>query len=676
MSAFRRVVSLGLVTAAVAVPLQFVAATDAHAALASSKITLENGWTTASGTGSPSASVVQGVVTLNGAIRTAGTNPVAFTLSSKYRPSTNAYVSVDFAGGDTGRLYIQPSGLVTVEADGGDFSDAHSFVSLAGASFATSTAFFPLALVNGWTNGPFGTSSAEVKDIAGVVVFKGAVAGGSAATITTLPSGFRPPATVFLPVNLCNSVNGQLEVQTNGVVTVSAESRSFSDASCFTSLDGVSFAKTTSGFEPLTLQSGWSDAPAGTSPAGAQEIGGVVHLQGAIQTGGANRVPTTLPADVSPPVEAYVKVNVCNAVSGQLGITFDGAVVMNVEGMNFPPVNCVISLDGVTFPGLAFTRLSLHNGWKSTSSAFNTPGVGLLTSSQGKIVVLQGEIGSGTSAVAFTLPSAYRPSWNVYVPVNLCGGGSGPANGRLYIQSDGTVTVQAETSFSDAQTCTVLDGVSFVLKTTSGFGTTIELQNGWTSGQTSFGTFQPSENFINNVAYLQGAVFGGTSDVIGTVAFRPTSTVFIPVDECDATNGRLEIDTNGTVTVEGNLSDAQCFTSLDGASFGTTNPPTTLTLLSGWTGGPFGTAMPAVDDVRGYVRFVGAMSTTGTNNVPFVMPVGFRPSKAVNLKVDLCNATNGDLVIRADGSTAIYPEGGTFSNVQCFTSLDGVSFAR
>jgi hypothetical protein len=39
-----------------------------------------------------------------------------------------------------------------------------------------------------------------------------------------------------------------------------------------------------------------------------------VHLEGAFETGGANRVPTTLPPGLSPSVQAYVKVDLCNGV--------------------------------------------------------------------------------------------------------------------------------------------------------------------------------------------------------------------------------------------------------------------------------------------------------------------------------------------------------------------------
>jgi hypothetical protein len=51
---------------------------------------------------------------------------------------------------------------------------------------------------------------------------------------------------------------------------------------------------------------------------------------------------------------------------------------------------------------------------------------------------------------------------------------------------------------------------------------------------------------------------------------RPASTVYVPVDMCSATNGRLVITPSGVASVQAggsNRAKAQCFTSLDGASF-------------------------------------------------------------------------------------------------------------
>jgi len=101
---------------------------------------------------------------------------------------------------------------------------------------------------------------------------------------------------------------------------------------------------------------------------------------------------------------------------------------------------------------------------------------------------------------------------------------------------------------------------------------------------------------------------------------------------------------------------------------------TSLALHNGWSDYGFGTAGPAVKNISGIVHFKGAIATSGTNNVPFTLPKAFRPATNVWVPVDLCNATNGRLVIQPSGVVSVEAGGGDFSNAQCFTSLDGVSF--
>jgi hypothetical protein len=108
---------------------------------------------------------------------------------------------------------------------------------------APATSFRPLTLQNGWTNSPFGTSAAAARTISGVVHLKGAIATtGTNPVPFTLPAGFRPAAPVFVAVDMCNATNGRLQIEPTGVVTVQAEGGTFSNAACFTSLDGVWFA--------------------------------------------------------------------------------------------------------------------------------------------------------------------------------------------------------------------------------------------------------------------------------------------------------------------------------------------------------------------------------------------------------------------------------------------------
>jgi hypothetical protein len=209
------------------------------------KLTLMNGWTNGPfGTGAAAVTAANGIVHFSGAIATSGTNAVAFTLPPSYRPSTNVFVPVDLCNATNGRLDIAPSGVVTVEAEGGTFTNAQCFTSLDGVAFALSpSGYTPLALQNGWTNGPFSTSSAAVTTVSGIVHLKGAVGSGTSGVITTLPAPFRPAIATYVKTDLCGATNGRLFIQPNGVVTVQQQNGDpFSNAQCFTSLDGVSFA--------------------------------------------------------------------------------------------------------------------------------------------------------------------------------------------------------------------------------------------------------------------------------------------------------------------------------------------------------------------------------------------------------------------------------------------------
>src|SRR5260221_493589 len=187
----------------------------------------------------------------------------------------------------------------------------------------------PLALQNGWTNAPFATSNATVFNLSGIVTFSGAIAtSGTNAGPFTLPASLRPATNVYVPVDLCNAANGRLIIARTGVVTVQAES-AFSNAQCFTSLDGASFALTAN--SPLALQNGWTNAPFSTGNAAVKNIGGILHLSGAIATSGTNPVPFTLPPGFRPPNNVYVPVDLCNATNGRLFIAPTGVVIVQAQ---------------------------------------------------------------------------------------------------------------------------------------------------------------------------------------------------------------------------------------------------------------------------------------------------------------------------------------------------------
>jgi hypothetical protein len=214
------------------------------------------------------------------------------------------------------------------------------------AQFAGPT---PLTLVNGWTNAPFGTSLATAEEVSGIVQFRGAIAGGTNPVAFTLPPSLRPVTNVYVPIDLCNATNGRLVIQTSGVVLVQAEGGTFSNAQCFTSLDGAWFAPAPGGFQPLALINGWTNAPFRTSNAAAGNVYGIVYFKGGIATAGTNSEPFVLPVRFRPVTNVYVPIDLCNATNGRLVIQTNGVVLVQAEGGTFSNAQCFTSLDGASF---------------------------------------------------------------------------------------------------------------------------------------------------------------------------------------------------------------------------------------------------------------------------------------------------------------------------------------
>ncbi|MEY9862064.1 hypothetical protein ABH935_007708 [Catenulispora sp. GAS73] len=327
-----------------------------------------------------------------------------------------------------------------------------------------------LTLVNGWSDAPYGTEHAGVRQLSdGVVVFTGAIRGGTTGVAFTLPANDRPTMNEYVPVDMCNATKGRLVIQTSGVVTVQAEG-AFSNASCFTSLDGASFLISAASGLPVTLQNGWSGGPYGTAQPAVQikssyytggSNQGTVHFVGAISGGANGSVAFTLPVGYRPSTTKYVPVDMCGATNGRLIIHTDGTVVVQQESSTSTNANCFTSLDGAWFvlnttPN--YLSLTLQNGWYGAGYGTAAPGIdedydGLTYQFSGAIATSS----ANTNSVVFTLPYPFSPGYDVYIPVDLCNA----TNGRLHIQANGVTTVEAETVFSNATCFTSLDGVSY-----------------------------------------------------------------------------------------------------------------------------------------------------------------------------------------------------------------------
>src|SRR5260370_802930 len=131
MRRLRRTALLALCGLAFMLPVPLLGAAAAQAADTFTPLTLVNGWTNpAFSTSNAAVATVYGILHLNGAIATAGTNPVAFSLPSAFRPAKAVFVPVDLCNATNGRLYIQHNGVVTVQGESGSFFNAQCFTSL------------------------------------------------------------------------------------------------------------------------------------------------------------------------------------------------------------------------------------------------------------------------------------------------------------------------------------------------------------------------------------------------------------------------------------------------------------------------------------------------------------------------------------------------------------------
>jgi hypothetical protein len=315
----------------------------------STKLALVDGWRVYKGSNKPAATLTKGIAHLKGAIRS-GTDSEAFVLPATLRPAATLYVKADLCNAHNGRLEILSTGEAFVQAENDDFAQAQCFTSLDGISFAlTSDSFTSLTLLNGWTDTVYGTAHAAAAVVSGVVHLEGAMStSGSDPSPFRLPVKFRPSSNVYVPVDLCGASNGRLDIASDGTVTVEAENGTFSNAQCFTSLDGVNYAVGVSGYTPLSLINGWSNAPFGTRNAAVTVNSGVVQFEGAIATTDSNPEPFVLPVGMRPSKTTYVTVDMCDATNGRLQIDTDGTVFVEAE-TDFANAQCFTSLEGASF---------------------------------------------------------------------------------------------------------------------------------------------------------------------------------------------------------------------------------------------------------------------------------------------------------------------------------------
>ena len=316
-------------------------------------LTLQNGWTGgAFSTATPAAALdCNGIVQLKGAMSTSSTNTnmQAFTLPAGLVPSMSVYLPADGADAAKLRLYINGStGIVTTYAPSGNTIDTTAFTSLEGVSFpVSSTGYTPVTLLNGWTNYSTGTRTPAVANIGGIIRFQGAVANGTSTGLFNLPAGMAPPQNMYVETDLYGGAKGRILITPSGSVSVNYVN-AFTDAQAFTSLEGVWYSLSSSGYTALSYQNGWATY-ASSRPAAVSISNGIVRLQGAIYTGGTTLVPFTLPGGFLPAVNVYTPIDLCSGNVGRLDISPSGAVSIEEDDGGTSNATCFTSLEGVSF---------------------------------------------------------------------------------------------------------------------------------------------------------------------------------------------------------------------------------------------------------------------------------------------------------------------------------------
>jgi hypothetical protein len=313
-------------------------------------LTLGQSWVPAAfGANRPSVTKTSGVITLRGAIKS-GSGPAAFTLPAGYRPSARVYVPIVTANATIGRLLIESNGNTTIESEGGSFQpSAQTFTSLDDVSFLENTSgTTALTPINGWATANFSNRAPAVKVVNRYVHFQGAIAGSTTAHAFTLPAGFRPTVTVYVPIGLCNAAKGRLTITSSGTVLVSAENGNTSAMSCFTSLEGASFSLDELAFRRTpTLKNGWGAGGFSSGTVRFNNDGGIVRFQGAA-SGGTDATLFSIPVDFAPATNVWMTVDLFGGARGRVKIQPDGAVMLDPSSQ-LGTAASFISFEGASF---------------------------------------------------------------------------------------------------------------------------------------------------------------------------------------------------------------------------------------------------------------------------------------------------------------------------------------
>jgi hypothetical protein len=310
----------------------------------------------------------------------------------------------------------------------------------------------------------------------------------------------------------------------------------------------------------LTLINGWSShVEISGAPSWAVK-GGVVYLSGSLfQASGTDVNFTILPRAARPARALILPVYTYGDTNGWLEIYPNGYVYANSNP--YSEAQSYTSLAGVSFrgAGTATHKLTLRNGWKFDGGFWNSKPSYAISSG---VVYLSGSMHqtSGSSDIFAILPKAARPAHDEYITVSTSGG----VPGVLLIYPDGVMAAYS----GNARSLTFLGGVSYPQATLARHK--LALRDGWISGQSHYGTGDPSYSVTGGVVHLSGSLIqpgGGDAFAHLPRGTRPAHDLYIKVYTYNGSVGTLFIQPDGLMQAYSRGSDATSYTSLAAISF-------------------------------------------------------------------------------------------------------------
>ena len=309
---------------------------------------------------------------------------------------------------------------------------------------------------DGWVNYSKGTGynhASYFRDSQGVVHLRGLVKSGKAgraATIFTLPDGYRPVARELFAVCTYPNTIGRVDVLTDGrVIPEKADSG-------WVSLDGLTFraSQDTSqeGWHSEGFHSGWRNYGNDYNNVGYfRDSLGIVHLRGLIKGGGGNTTIFMLPEGYRPIGRELFAISRESNTVGRVDVLPTGQVWAETVSSGWTSLDRLSFRSRYDISQEGWYSVNFQDGWVNYGHGYNH--AGYFKDSQG-IVHLRGLVKSGKTedGTIFTLPEGYRP-----VARELFGACTAPATiGRVDVLTDGRVVpVKAHNSWVS------LDGLTF-----------------------------------------------------------------------------------------------------------------------------------------------------------------------------------------------------------------------